>query len=374
MTTTFNPFVHRHGRRFLRDQTLPYPLPVDLIEVHRETLRTLMLMSVYGAPFCSQTFEKSAPRKVLEVACGSALWSSSCHHYFKLRGHSNVSFTGVDIAPLAPDLKEQGLDWRFVQHDFRSGPLPFSEAEFDFVFVKDIGLTAPETPLTRNIWTDTLRVLKAGGVMEWWETDHLFRTLLPHQAIPPAITKEEIDQAEGTATYIISSSTAFAKAQNTYFSQYNTWLQKAFHKRHLTPLPCSLTDWAFSSDPDVIGGIGTRRIAIPFGEVRWEREGVGGEGITPKGHLHGKDAAIAEKQSNIEPRILTTHQSAIRRIALTTTIQFIEGLESILKVESGKRQDEWDRWWAGMMNNLLVQNGTLNGECLEVGAWWGVKQ
>lgn len=374
MTTALSPFVHRHGRRFLRDPTLLYPLPVDLVELHRQTLHTLMLMRVHGAPFCSPFFEKSAPRKVLELACGSAFWSSSCHHYFKLQGHSNVSFTGVDIAPLAPDLKAQGLDWRFVLYDFRSGPLPFAEAEFDFVFVKDVGLTAPESPLTRNILADALRVLKPGGVMEFWETDHLFRTLLPHPAIPPATMEEDIDQAEGSATYIISSSTAFAKTQNRYLSDYNTWLQKAFEKRHLTPLPCSLIGWAFSSDPDVISDVGSRRIAIPFGEVRWEREGVGGEGTQSKGHLRGKSVAIAEKQSNVEPKTLSADQIALRRTALTTTIQFIEGLELILKVESGKRQDEWDRWWAGMTNDLLEQNGTFNGECLEVGAWWGVKR
>ena len=373
MTSISAPFVYRHGRRFLGDPSLSYPLPIDLVELHRQTLRTLMLMRVHGSPICSPFFENSAPKMVLEVACGSALWSSACHDYFKRQGYSNISFTGVDIAALSPDLKAQGLDWRFVQHDLRSA-LPFPDEEFDFVFVKDVGLTAPEPALGESILADSLRVLRPGGVIEVWESDHLFRTLLPHPAIPPGTTEQDVDQAENSATYIISPSTGFAKAQNKYLSDYNTWLQLAFDRNHLTPVPCALTGWTFSSDPEAIGHIGTRRIAIPFGEVRWEREGVGGEAAPSRGHLRGKSVVMAEKQSKVEPRTLTPDQVALRRTALTTTIQFIEALEPMLKVESGKRQDEWDRWWAGMTNDLLEQNGTINGECLEIGVWWGLKK
>ncbi|MCJ1409224.1 hypothetical protein MMC19_003302 [Ptychographa xylographoides] len=368
MNDSKNAFVYRYGRRFLRDPTLRYPLPVDLAELHRQTLRTLMLMRIHGAPFCSPFFEDSAPKKVLEVACGSALWSSACHDYFKAHGFPNVSFTGVDIAPLAPDLKAQGLNWRFVQHDCRDTPWPFPDEEFDFLFIKDVGLAYGLS----DALADTMRLLKPGGVVEIWESDYLFRTLLPHPTIPPGTTEEQVEQADDTATYIMSPSTAFVDSQNTYLSDYNEWVQKAFDKRHLIALPCSTTSWAFSYS-DLIGEMGSRRVAIPFGEVRWEREGVGVGSVQTKGHLRGKSAAIAEKQSNIEAKTLTANQAALRRTALTTTIQLIEALEPLLKVESGKRQDEWDRWWAGMTHDLLEHNGTINGECLELGAWWGRK-
>lgn len=48
-------------------------------------------------------------------------------------------------------------------------------------------------------------------------------------------------------------------------------------------------------------------------------------------------------------------------------------MEPVLKAESGKRQDEWDRWWANLTSDLLEQNGTINGECLELGACWAQK-
>lgn len=367
------PFVLRQGRRFLRDPTSPYPLPVDLIELHRQTLRSLMFMRIYGAPFCSPCFEETPPKKVLEVACGSALWSSICHDYFRKQGHSNISFTGFDIAPLAPDHKLPGLDWRFLQHDLRNRPWPFSDGEFDFIFVKDAGLCVPEGSFEDDPLDEPMRLLKPGGVLEVWESDHLFRTLLPHPAIPAGTPEEIVEQAELSGTYIISPGTAFATPQNKYLLDYNAWAQKAFEKRHLTLVPCALTGWAFSSDPDAIGEIGSRRIAIPFGDVRWEQEPAGGVSVQAKGHIRGKSVATAGKQPSTEPRVLTPDQAALRHTALMTTIHFIEGLEHILKAESGKRQDEWDRWWAGMTHDLLEQNGTFNGDCLELGAWWGRK-
>lgn len=134
---TSMPYTYRLGRRYLRDPSLAYPLPVDLVEIHRQNLRTLLLMQVFGGPFCAPFAQHRPPKKVLEVACGSGLWSSSAHEYFEARGFPNVSFTGLDIAPLAPDVRKHGVDWRFVQHDLRKLPLPFEEEEFDYIFVKD---------------------------------------------------------------------------------------------------------------------------------------------------------------------------------------------------------------------------------------------
>ena len=369
-----NPFVQRHGRRFLRDPTLPYPLPVDLDEIHRQTLRTLMLVRIFGAPFCSPFFEDSPPRKVLEIACGSGLWSSACHDYLKGHGGPKTSFTGLDIAPLAPDLNLHGLDWRFVQHDLRKMPLPFEDGEFDFIFIKDAGFCMATDESGTSSHSEPVRLLKKGGVLEIWDSDHVFRTLLPHPPIPSGVTEDDIEQAEESGTYLISPSTAFAKPQNKFLQNYNTLVEKALEKRGFTVAPCALAAWSFTSNPDLSEDLGSRRVAIPFGEVRWEREGIGGG----SGHLQqnrgGPPGKTKERKLNGKPKILTADQLALRRTALTTSIQFIESLEVMLKEESGKRQPEWDQWWAAMTSDLLEQNGTINGECLEVGAWWGRKK
>ena len=379
-----DPFEQRHGRRFLKDPNLPYPLPVDLAELHRQTLRTIMLMDVCGAPFCNNLFRDAAPKRVLELACGSALWSSVCYDWLKRRGVLDVSFVGLDIAPLAPDLHRNGMNWQFVQHDLSMPPLPFPDATFDFIFIKDAGLctaipddvnqTKDSRNLAINPFSEAMRILKQGGVLEVWESDHTFRTLLPHPSIPSYMTEEDIEQAQQSATYLISPSTAFARSQNEYLHDYNTWIEKALEERGLGATPCTALNWGFSHDAEIWDGFGCRRVAIPFSEVRWEREGIGGLTEPARGRSLTQTTKSAEKKAIVTPKVLTPDQAALRNAALTTTIQFIESLESVLKEASGKRQDEWDRWWASMTNDLLEQNGTFNGECLEFGAWWGRKK
>ena len=374
-------FTFRHGRRYLRDPTLTYPLPVDLNELHRQSLRTLLLMRVFGAPFCSPAFDKTPPAKVLELACGSALWSSTCHDYFKLRGYENVSFTGLDIAPLPPDLKQHGVNWRFVQHDLRISPLPFEDEEFDFLFVKDTVFCAAGVGVQINPLGDLIRYVKPGGIIEVWESDLLFRCLLPFPHVAPGTTNEEIERAEATATYVTTSGTAFAKAQNKFLLDYNGWVEKGLDKLKLPAAPCAVMGFTFSSEPDVYTDVGTRRIAIPLGEVRWEREGVIKESDNVEPPSCGNDVSKKSSKRSSKPRemavacnSLTPDQAALRKTALTTVIGLIENLEPMLMRESEKKEYEWDRWWTGMTTDLLENDGTFNGECLEVGAWWARKR
>lgn len=127
-----NPFELRHGRRYLRE--LPYPLPVDLHEIQRQNLRTLLCCRVFGRAICAPHITKDrVPKRVLEIGCGSGYWSAMCHEYFSSLGQKRVSFTGLDVAPLAPDLKKQGMNWTFIQHDLRRIPFPFRDEQFDLV-------------------------------------------------------------------------------------------------------------------------------------------------------------------------------------------------------------------------------------------------
>ncbi len=359
-------FVFRHGRRYLRDATLTYPLPVDLTELHRQSLRTLLLMRVFGGPFCSSAFDNTPPKKVLEVACGAALWSSACDEYFKRRGWRNVSFTGLDIAPLAPDLRQNGTNWRFVQHDLRRSPLPFEDDEFDFMFVKDTVLVTPAGGLEMNPLGELMRYVRPGGVIEVWESDLIFRCLLPFPLVPQGASEDDVEHAEETATYTTTSGTGFVKSQNKYLSDYNTWVEKGLDKLKIPSAPCALLGLTFSSEPDLYRDVGSLRVAIPFGEILWEGENIRldalGDGVSTCRDLPKADLP------------LTPDQSALRETALTTVIGLIESLEPMLMEESEMKQDEWDRWWAGMTSDLLEQNGTSSGECLEVGAWWARKQ
>lgn len=356
--------IRKSGRVFLRDSTIPYPLPCDLAEINRQTLRSVLLMQVLGAPYCAPYLDVEPPSRVLEIACGSAVWSTACHDYL---GHdAAVSFTGLDILPLAPDLSKAGLKWEFVQHDLRRRPLPFPDGYFDFVFVKDTGLCTSAASLQSEPLSEYLRVLKSGGTLEVWDSDYIIRTLLPNPSDAPGLSEKQLQQAAHTATYTISSATPFTQAQNPYLRDYNVWATTAFEHRKLTGVPCAFIGMAFSAETESFCNYGSRRIAIPLSQIRWEKE------------PHRRKGSIARIDSSggvmSRPPTLTPDQLAFRKTALQTIIHMIEGLEPILMEASGKSKDEWDRWWAAMITNLVKNEGTASGECLEIGAWWGQKR
>ena len=363
-----NPFELRHGRRYLRE--LPYPLPVDLAEIHRQNLKTLLKCKAFGGrAVCSPNVKKKPPKKVLEIACGSGFWSAKCHEYLSSLGHKDVSFTGLDVAPLAPDMKRQGVNWKFVQHDLRRVPWPFEDESFDFVMLKDTSLVMPLGVTSQKLIDESLRVLSVGGTLEIWETDHVFRSLLPH---PPAVAKTVLDRetAAQLGVFLVLPGTPFALAQNKYLQHANAWIQDALDKKFLPPNPCTRIAPILYQEADQLSDIGTLRIAIPLGELRWEKDGA----------KHGRSAGdahdmIAKGKGKGAEKALTAEQAALRQTALLTVLQKIESLEPILKDASGKNTEEWSHWWASMMNDLLnpAAGGGVTSEVLEAGAWWATK-
>ncbi|KAJ4302055.1 hypothetical protein N0V88_002191 [Collariella sp. IMI 366227] len=231
------PFVTRNGRTYLADPSLPYPLPVDLEEIHRQSLKTMLLLQLFGRPICSPAFIDKPPPRILDIGCGTGFWSMMCHRYYEARGtHHGMQFTGIDIVPLPPsangitalpppssgDLStdtrpEKNMNWRFVQHDLRKMPLPFPDESFDFVMVKDMGL-AISMAMQQGLIEEYIRILTPGGTVEIWETDHI----LP---------------------------------------------------RLLCAMPCTVIGPLLVQEAEVLTGVGSRRLAVPLSEIRWERRG-----------------------------------------------------------------------------------------------------
>jgi SAM-dependent methyltransferase len=343
------------------------------MEIHRQTLRTVLLVNVFGGPICSQNFTAKPPRKVLEVGCGNGYWSALCHKHFARQGHT-VSFVGLDVAPISVNSgdKPNGIKWRFVQHDLRRTPLPFKDGEFDLVMAKDLSLVSGATSAQGDLMDEYIRILAPGGTLEIWDSDHTIRMLLPQESAkrrPHTTTspdddssseEEDEDEAHATATgtYLLSPSTPFKEAQNSYFQDYNDWLLTVLTQRGLPPSPCTLIRPLLVQEPDLTA-IQTRRLAIPLGHPKWEVD-------------HTKHPP--NSKSPPPKRQLTTGQAALRHTALYGVSMFLQSMEPLLKEASGKNQREWDRWAGLAMEDWFGRNGASWGECLEVGAWWATKK
>ena len=373
------PYVQRHNRRFLREVPA-YPLPVDLPELHRQALRTSLLIDVFGTPINSKL--KRPPARILELICGGAVWSLKCDQHLKRLGYHDVSFTGVDIAPLAPDLRKYGVNWRFIQHDLRKPPLPFGE-EFDLIMVSDGTTVMPSAKdIQNNPMIALKKYLRPGGCVEVIETDYIFRCLQPEPARPPGTSSRNVEQANKTATYVVGPATAFSKSPNPFFIEYNKWVEKVFQERDFTTTPCATMSYGVATEMLGYEKIESRRVAIPFTNIRWENDvesdGLQGEGATPNvstGKKVGKGQGLTKASASIEEaKPLTSGQAALRMTALNIITGLIESMEPILMKESGKKQDEWDRWWSMMMNDLYEKNGAFNGECIEAGVWWARRE
>ncbi|KAL7929842.1 hypothetical protein V8C35DRAFT_283990 [Trichoderma chlorosporum] len=376
------PFVQRNGRTFLNDHTLAYPLPSDLTELHRQVLRTMLLIQVIGAPVLSPDLIKKPPQRVLEIGCGSGFWSVMCHHFFKGRGHGGLSFTGIDIAPLAPDNSSSTADdamkpspdmqWKFVQHDLRQMPWPTPAEEYDLVMVKDVSY-AVTNKMMQPFIEECIRMVRPGGTFEIWESDHVIRSLRPHVPTSTVSAEDAEEQAAAASlgAYVINPQTPLSVPSNNYIAEYNSWLTRALEKLDINPLPCTLIGPTLLQEYETLGDVRSRRIALPLSEFRWEKEGIGGVITTDsKPESKGKETSTPK----LDKKTLTAGQIALRQTALLTQVQEMQALEPILRDVSGKSQDELDMWLTKMMNDLMDESGTSLGECLEFGAWYAKKK
>ncbi|KAK8873826.1 S-adenosyl-L-methionine-dependent methyltransferase [Apiospora arundinis] len=432
-----------NDRRFFSDPTLAYPFPIDLKETHRQTLSTLLRLRLNGGrpvlrsdelvgptdtssssssstpsttPFSTSTTTATRttaapsssqqkqnfkpPRRVLEVGCGSGVWSMLCHRYFARHGHNAVSFVGLDIRgsssnssnPSGKSDKEEGdgagppalvdsdrddMYWQFVQHDCRQIPWPLESAAFDLVVFKDMSAAFTQKELAA-VTDELVRVLRPGGVLEVWDFDSVLRSLKPNA--PDTVTK-----GRGSSLSISNSSSstrhqhtqqqqhkkqqqkddAFAElgvydvdanilgpSANPFVVEYNGWLSQACDARTVSPVPCATIGPFLVQEADTLEGMISKRFAIPLStDIGWEKR-------RQLAGCDGNPTAAANSE-----------RAAIRDTALQCVVDLIGTWEPMLRSVNKMSQESWDSWYAKAKKNLMLEGGADGGECLEVGVW-----
>jgi SAM-dependent methyltransferase len=225
-------------------------------------------------------------------------------------------------------------------------PLPFDDDEFDIVVMKDLSMVIPLGTPSQRILDEATRILKSGGTLELWETDHIIRSILPHPPPPPGKNPQEYACAVSTGTFLISPITPFTEVQNKYLQDSNTWIQEALDRRKLSPTPCARMSQMLLQETETLYDVENRRVAIPLGELRWEREQASERNAAKRRNSEVNATTKVKKGSvNFDSATLTEEQAALRYTALLVVIQMIESLEPLLKEVSGKNQEEWQRWW-----------------------------
>ncbi|SMR63665.1 unnamed protein product [Zymoseptoria tritici ST99CH_3D1] len=364
----------RHGRPYIKDS--PYPLPVDLTEFNRQNLRTLVATQALGKALCAPRFAKMPPKRILDLTCGTGLWSSLCDDYLKATGVGDVEFIGMDIAATAPDLSKHGVNWKFIQRDTRDLPYPFEDDYFDLVMIKDSTMTMPLDERSYGILDEVMRILKEGGVLEAWESDHVIRSLDPDTPPSRSGTVEEELIADATATFNLPRGHPFVPTQNKYFMQANAWVEQVLDWESILVAPCPRMTEMMTQE-ESLSDHGSRRIAIPFGELPSERGAPSSQRSSLSSGRAYRDSFLSDGSREKAPwpeRTLTPDQAALRHTALLTNLQMYQAMEPLLKKASGKTTDEWSQWYASMMADMLgPEKKAFAGECLEIGVFWATK-
>lgn len=334
------------GRIYLDAATssVPYPLPIDLAETHRQIIFAQLMDMIYDTPILSSELLNKPPLRVLELGCDTGWWSATCHQYFADRGH-HIEFVGMDIKAsigIEHSYRQLGMDFEYVQHDLNQAPWPFEDGSFDLIMARNIALALDPRHYSKTV-LEYGRLLKPGGTLEIWEHDFTVRSMRPK-------IQEHTGDLDTLGLYPVLDNAAFGPATDPYITELNTWVTAGFAELLLPTMPCSYIQAMFSGrlveGSELLDIADVKRVAIPLAQQStvWETK---------------------EKM----PRILKDDQVVIRRTALENFIEMIEALEPFIRTASGKSQSAWDAWLCKAKMNWLQNDGFTFGECLELGAW-----
>ncbi|KAG8885808.1 hypothetical protein FRB97_009514 [Tulasnella sp. 331] len=160
-------FVYKRGGRkhhALPMSECPYPLACDREALDLDILDGNHMFVLKGTHTLIDFKDRKTPEKVLDLGCGNGVWIMNM-----AKDWPECHFTGFDIAPLHPNLRdvdealESRVDW--VYGNFLTAPLPFPDESFDFVHIKEIAHGVPEDKWDQ-IFLEAARILRPAGALE----------------------------------------------------------------------------------------------------------------------------------------------------------------------------------------------------------------
>ncbi|KAK6537879.1 hypothetical protein TWF694_010777 [Orbilia ellipsospora] len=391
-------YHYKRNRRYAGDDSIPYPLPCDQQEVNRQNILHHIFHEVFGTIHAAE-FPKvqDIPSKVLDVGCGSGLWIASMADEFAARGRPNVHFTGLDIVRNCPDMS--GVNFRFIKHNILNLPLPFATGEFDYIMVREMTLCYPQDRNSESLLEEYLRILKVGGTLEFQCSDHTIRCLSP-SSIPPS---------SRSGAYLMTASTRFnLKSENSYIQDYNRYISHFLGSRQLPSAPCTSVQSTLLMEAIRLGNIKNRRYALPLDNPHWEGKPISvtgslenrsltslatlteprrstessksapqaGTSFTATGDAETRsvDSEPKDRKNSTMEMFVSDDARALRVLARQTFTSMVRNLEPVLRSSNRIPQEDWDWWFRDLMINFHQNKGLNSGECIELGAWWGVKK
>jgi ubiquinone/menaquinone biosynthesis C-methylase UbiE len=339
------------GRRFIDNPACTYSLPSDLREYQRQDLLCMFLNEVLEGPTCVPIDPRDPPQSVLDVGCGSGFWASTMHDHYVDLGINPPKFTGIDLYNLAGNLKAQGIDWTFVQHDAVKLPFPFPDESFDHIRFGETGMVFPyDLNWYAALRAECLRLLKPRGRMEIRCTDSLIRRVLPSG--PKMSAGDEYQCCDGSCScvgkkmgcYPINNDTKFAESENHYIKQRNYWIGAWCKEHNKCATVLQLLSMFQSVEDDSDRSL--RRVAIPMSNM----------------------ISCEHQYQRWSPTKLS-----VRSMALELVIREMESYEPMFKEYSRMLDTDWSMWWNDMVEDMMEHNGCAGGECIEAGDWWMMK-
>ncbi|KAI7869356.1 S-adenosyl-L-methionine-dependent methyltransferase [Spinellus fusiger] len=172
--TTRTDSVVIGGRRYLHQKKESYVLPLDdeesdrLIVMASHFLLKHAFESNFMAPVAS-VLQEGHPEgqisKVLDIGCGPGTWILEM-----ATDYPNAEFYGVDFYPMFPTTIKPN-NTHFQQHDIFESPLPFSDASFDYIYMRTMLICMTRKKLAQ-ILTEIARILKPGGYLEMVDMEY----------------------------------------------------------------------------------------------------------------------------------------------------------------------------------------------------------